>query len=61
MVLTQVELARRVDDLEARYDQQFEVVFDAIREVVASPLDKPSHCIGFETDAEASKHNFIDL
>jgi len=57
MLLTQVELARRLDDLEARYDQQFEVVFDAIRELVASPPDEPSHRIGFDTDAEASKHN----
>src|SRR5580698_3446163 len=50
MLLTQVELARRLDDLEARYDQQFEVVFDAIRELVASPPDEPSHRIGFDTD-----------
>jgi hypothetical protein len=57
MLLTQVELARRLDDLEARYDQQFEVVFDAIRELVTSPPDEPSHRIGFDTDAEAPKHN----
>ena len=30
-------LARRVDELEARYDQQFRIVFDAIRELMAEP------------------------
>jgi hypothetical protein len=60
MLLTQVALARRLDDLEARYDQQFEVVFDAIRELVASPPDEPSHRIGFDTDAEATKAQLID-
>ena len=57
MLLTQVELARRLDGLGARYDQQFAVVFDAIRELVASPPDEPSRRIGFDADGEASSRN----
>jgi hypothetical protein len=47
MLLTQVELARRLDDLQDRYDQQFVVIFDAIRELVASPPEEPARRIGF--------------
>jgi hypothetical protein len=40
------ELARRLDDLESRYDRQFKVVFDAIRELMAPP-PAPKRGIGF--------------
>jgi hypothetical protein len=60
MLLTQVELARRLDDLESRYDQQFAVVFEAIRELVASPPDEPPRRIGFGADAEAPSSEGIE-
>ena len=41
------ELARRLDDLESRYDQQFKVVFDAIRELMTPPTPAPKRRIGF--------------
>jgi len=41
------DLARRLDDLESRYDQQFKVVFDAIRELMAPPAPAPKRRIGF--------------
>jgi hypothetical protein len=41
------ELARRLDDLESRYDRQFKVVFDAIRELMAPPQASPKRRIGF--------------
>ena len=41
------ELARRLDDLESRYDQQFKVVFDAIRELMAPPAPAAKRRIGF--------------
>ena len=41
------ELARRLDDLESRYDRQFKVVFDAIRELMAPPAPGPRRRIGF--------------
>ena len=40
------ELARRIDELEARYDDSFKVVFDAIRALMESPAPV-SRSIGF--------------
>jgi hypothetical protein len=44
------ELAKRLDDLESRYDRQFKVVFDAIRELMAPPTPAPKRRIGFVSD-----------
>ncbi len=35
------DLARRLDELEKKYDTQFKVVFDAIRQLMAPPEQKP--------------------
>lgn len=43
----QAELALRLQDLEERYDEQFKVVFDALRELMAPPGDGECR-IGFE-------------
>ena len=40
-------LAKRLDDLESRYDRQFKVVFDAIRELMTPPPPAPKRRIGF--------------
>lgn len=50
MIATNKELAKRLDELEARYDRQFKVVFDAIRELMAPPEMKPRRRIGFVSD-----------
>ena len=50
MIATNKELARRLDELEARYDRQFKMVFDAIRELMAPPEPKPRRRIGFVSD-----------
>ena len=42
------ELARRLDALEAKYDRQFKVVFDAMRELM-TPAAPPKRRIGFVT------------
>ena len=47
MVHEQAELARKLDALEERYDEQFKVVFDALRELMAPP-DSEERRIGFE-------------
>ena len=39
--LTNRELARKIADLESRYDGQFDQVFEALRALLASP--KPAH------------------
>ena len=41
------ELTRRLDLLESKYDRQFKVVFDAIRELMAPPAPAPKRRIGF--------------
>lgn len=47
LLLSHRDLARRLDELEARYDGQFKVVFDAIRRLMAPPDAKPKRRIGF--------------
>jgi hypothetical protein len=46
MLAGNAELARKLTALEKRYDAQFKVVFDAIRELMA-PSPKPRRRIGF--------------
>ena len=41
------EMTRRLNDLESKYDRQFKVVFDAIRELMAPPAPAPKRRIGF--------------
>jgi len=51
MIVSHKDLARRLDDLEKKYDQQFRIVFDAIRELMAPPA-KSRRKIGFEGKEE---------
>ena len=46
LLASHAELQRRLDDLEKKYDKQFKVVFDAIRELMEPP-EKPKKRIGF--------------
>ena len=41
------EMTKRLNDLESKYDRQFKVVFDAIRELMTPPAPKPKRRIGF--------------
>jgi hypothetical protein len=43
---THKDLARKLNELEKKYDAQFRVVFDAIRQLM-SPREKPKKRIGF--------------
>jgi len=47
LVAHDAELSRRLDALESKYDRQFKVVFDAIRELMTPPAPAPKHRIGF--------------
>ncbi len=47
MIATNKELSRRLSDLENKYDSQFKVVFDAIRQLMAPPVGKKKRAIGF--------------
>ena len=41
------ELARKLENLEKKYDVQFKVVFDAIRQLMVPPASKKKRPIGF--------------
>lgn len=47
MILANKDLARKLEDLEKKYDSQFRVVFDAIRQLMAPPPVPPKRRIGF--------------
>jgi len=42
------ELSRRLDELESKYDRQFKVVFDAIRQLMSPPVPARKQ-IGFRS------------
>lgn len=46
MLSTHADLARKLDELETRYDAQFRGVFDAIRQLMTPPVP-PRRQIGF--------------
>ena len=45
-----VELSKRLDELEKKYDKQFQVVFQAIRELMTPSGESPQRKIGFKKD-----------
>jgi hypothetical protein len=50
MLLHHRDLARRLDELESRYDGQFKAVFDAIRQLMTRARRPPrKRPIGFRT------------
>jgi len=48
MLLSNADLARKLSALEKKYDKQFKVVFDAIRELMIPP-EKPKRQIGLNS------------
>jgi hypothetical protein len=51
MIASHKELAKKLEELEMKYDAQFKVVFDAIHAFLEPPK-KPKRRIGFETSEE---------
>ena len=50
LLASNAELARRLEAMEKKYDGQFRVVFEAIRQLMATPVaDEPRKEIGFHT------------
>ena len=47
MLSSHADLARKVEALEKKYDGQFKVVFDALRQLMQPPPAKPKRPIGF--------------
>jgi phage regulator Rha-like protein len=51
ILATHKDLAQKLEEMEKKYDQQFKVVFEAIRQLITAPdsaQDKPKHQIGFK-------------
>ena len=47
MLATNANLERRLNELEKKYDSQFKVVFDTIRQLMTAP-ERPRKKIGFQ-------------
>ncbi len=47
LLLSQEDLSRKLSALERRYDQQFKIVFDAIRQIMAPDVPPRRQRIGF--------------
>lgn len=46
MLLTHEDLKRKIEDMEDKYDEQFRIVFQAIKQLLQED-DKPKRKIGF--------------
>ncbi|OGW16177.1 MAG: DNA-binding protein [Nitrospirae bacterium GWA2_42_11] len=55
MIASHKMLAKRLDDLEKKYDVQFKIVFDAIRQLMAAPEPKEKK-IGFRVRERRSRY-----
>jgi hypothetical protein len=51
ILATHKDLARKLDQMEKKYDAQFKVVFDAIRKLMQPPVP-PKRRIGFEVEKD---------
>jgi ORF6N domain len=51
MIASHMDLGRKLDALEKKYDEQFQVVFEAIRQLVAEE-EKPKRKIGYISESK---------
>jgi len=56
MLASHAELARKLDALEKKYDSQFKVVFEAIRQLMA-PQEAPNKKIGFHLKEKRASYS----
>ncbi len=47
LLATHADLARKLEELEKKYDKQFRIIFDAIRELMTPPSEPSKPPIGF--------------
>jgi phage regulator Rha-like protein len=47
MLVSHKDLRRKIEEMEKKYDHQFKIVFQAIRELIEPPPSKPKRPIGF--------------
>jgi hypothetical protein len=56
MLATHADLARKLAEMEKKYDRQFAVVFDAIRQLMEPPEEPPRKRIGFHVEESAGRY-----
>ena len=56
LLSTHTDLARKLEELEKKYDSQFRVVFEAIRQLMAEP-EPPRKQIGFQVRERGVKYH----
>jgi len=56
VLATHKDLVQKLAELENKYDAQFQIVFDAIRQILTPP-EKPKHRIGFRVKDTLAKYN----
>ncbi|MEO8659437.1 MAG: hypothetical protein ABI693_13270 [Bryobacteraceae bacterium] len=47
ILATHKDRAEKLAEMEQKYDEQFQIVFDTIRQLIEPPLDPPKRSIGF--------------
>lgn len=47
ILATHKELKEKIEDMEKKYDQQFQIVFNAIKQMIDPPPEKKTYKIGF--------------
>jgi len=52
MLLTHKDLQRKIEDMEKKYDHQFKIVFDAIKQLITHEEPKKKKPIGFRREPE---------
>jgi len=55
MLSTHEELKQKIESMERKYDRQFRVVFDAIKQLIDTE-SKPKKKIGFEVKERKAKY-----
>ncbi len=61
ILATHKDLAKKLEEMEKKYDQQFKVVFEAIRQLITSSQtepEKPKRQIGFKVEEPRSSYLF---
>ena len=56
LLVSNKDLARRLDDLEKKYDGQFKIVFEAIRQLM-TPQETPKRKIGFHLKEKQASYS----
>jgi len=56
ILLSHTELARKIEEMDKKYDEQFRVVFEAIRQLMAPPV-KPKRKIGFDLKEKQARYS----